>query len=290
MKRQDPRLGIVLMVLATLVFSLQDTISRYLSAGYNVMMVVMIRYWFFAAFVLFLAWRSGGGIAGMARTRRPFLQILRGLLLVAEICVTVSAFVWLGLVETHAIFATYPLMILALAGPFLGERLDRRGWLSVMLGLIGVLIILRPGSGMFSFLSLVPLLAALMFAIYSLLTRCVLRHDSTGTSLFWTGIAGAAGMTLAGTWFWQEMTAGDWGWMAALSASGVLGHWLLIRCYDLAEASTVQPFANLQLVFASLFGIVLFGDRLTANIAVGGGLVVFAGLLALGRFRPGRTF
>ena len=287
MKAQNPRLGIALMVLTTAIFALQDALSRRLSADYNVMMIVMLRYWFFAGFVLLLAMRRGG-VAQVARTHHPALQITRGVLLVAEICVTVTGFVLLGLVETHAVFAVYPLLILAMAGPLLGERLSLRSWLAVLVGIAGVLVILRPGYEAFSPLSLIPLAAALMFAIYGILTRYVSRQESALTSLFWTGVAGALAMTIVGLWFWQGLRPVDWGWMGLLSVSGVLGHWLLIRVYDLAEASTVQPYANLQLVFASALGVALFGDRISLHVAIGAAIVVLAGILAygnLGRYR-----
>lgn len=93
MTEQNPRLGIWLMIAATIVFALQDGISRHLGGEYNVMMVVMVRYWFFAAFVIAIAARQRGGLRAAVRTRYPVLQITRGLLLAAEICVTVVAFV-----------------------------------------------------------------------------------------------------------------------------------------------------------------------------------------------------
>jgi drug/metabolite transporter (DMT)-like permease len=123
--KNDPKLGITLMILTSLVFALQDGISRHLAETYNVLTVVMIRYWFFAAFVVTLSASRGGGIARVVRTGQPKLQIFRGVLLVAEICATVLAFVLLGLIETHAIFAIYPLLIAALSGPLLGESV---GW------------------------------------------------------------------------------------------------------------------------------------------------------------------
>ncbi len=288
MKARDTRLGIALMVLTTAIFALQDALSRHLSAEYNVLMVVMLRYWFFAGFVLLLAMRRGG-IAQVARTHHPALQIIRGVLLVAEICVTVTGFVLLGLVETHAVFAIYPLVILILAGPLLGERLSPRVWLAVFVGITGVLMILRPGFGVFSPLSLIPLAAAFMFALYGILTRYVSRRDSAQTSLFWTGIAGALAITIIGLRFWQDMRPVDWGLMGLLSASGVLGHGLLIRVYDLAEASAVQPYASLQLVFASALGVALFGDRLALHLVIGAAVVVLAGILAYGDLSRNRA-
>jgi len=131
----------------------------------------------------------------------------------------------------------------------------------------------------------VALTSATLFALYSLLTRYAARQDKTATSFFWTGVAGAVGMTVAGVWFWEPMTARDWGWMAVLCVTGATGHYLLIRVYELAEASAVQPFAYFQLAFASVIGVLVFGETIELNIAIGVGLVIAAGLFTLWRSR-----
>ncbi len=282
---QNTGAGIALMVITMAIFAAQDGLSRHLAGEYNVMMVVMIRYWFFAVFVLALATRGPGGIRATAATPQPVLQIARGLLLAAEVCVMVAAFTLLGLVESHAIFTSYPLLVAALSGPLLGERVGRLRWAAIGAGFVGVLIILRPGFGVFSPLALIPVCSALMFALYALLTRYAARRDSAATSFFWTGIAGAVAMTLAGAWFWQPMTGSDWVWMAALCVSGVAGHWTLIKCYALAEASAVQPFAYLQLVFVSIIGVAVFSETIALNVVAGAGIVVLAGLFTLWRER-----
>jgi drug/metabolite transporter (DMT)-like permease len=282
---QNQRLGIYLMIATTVIFALQDGISRHLVAQNNVFMVVMIRFWFFAAFVMALAARGPGGLRAAARSRRPGLQIFRGALLVAEVCVMVVGFVKLGLIESHAVFICYPLLIAALSGPILGEAVGWRRWAAIGVGFAGVLIILQPGYSVFSPWTLLPLASALMFALYGLLTRYVARYDSAQVSYFWTGVAGAAAITPLGLWFWQPMAAGDWAWMATLCVTAALGHWLLIRAYAVAEASAIQPFAYLQLVWASMLGMVVFGESLQAHVALGAGLVIAAGLFTLWRER-----
>lgn len=285
MQTKNTRLGIWLMVATTMVFALQDGISRHLAGEYNVLMIVMIRYWFFAAFVVAVAGRKAGGIRAAAATRQPWLQSFRGVLLALEICVMVSAFVTLGLIESHAIFASYPLLIAALSGPVLGEGVGWRRWAAIGVGFIGVLIILQPGVAVFAIEALIPLTAALMFALYGLLTRYAARLDSTATSFFWTGTVGAVVMTAIGLWFWEPLSAGDWGWMGLLCLTGAGGHWLLIRTYEVAEASAVQPFAYLQLVFVSVIGLTVFEEALRLNVAAGTALVVAAGLFTLWRER-----
>ena len=286
MTAQNPRLGILLMVITTFIFAVQDGLSRYLASEYNVMMVVMIRYWFFAAFVIALARRSDG-IRAIAATAQPILQIGRGILLALEICVMVLAFTLLGLVESHAVFASYPLLVAALSGPVLGERVGWRRWMAIGVGFIGILIILKPGLGVFSIYALVPLLSAALFALYALLTRFAARQDAALTSFFWTGIAGAVTMTILGIWFWENMTGTDWIWMLMLCVTGVAGHYTLIKCYEVTEASAVQPFAYLQLVFAASLGVILFKETLALNVMVGTAIIVAAGLFTLWRERRG---
>ena len=285
MIKQNERLGIFLMVITTIVFASQDGLSKYLATEYNVYMVVMIRYWFFAAFVMTISSRKPGGVKQVAKTKTPLLQIFRSLILVTEMCVTVLAFTLLGLAETHAIFASYPLIIAMLSGPILGEHVGWRRWLAICVGFFGILIILNPGNGIFSPYALVPLAGAILFALYGLLTRYAGQYDKSSTSFFWTGTVGCIAMTAIGLNFWDPVSQADWSIMLILSASGMLGHFLLIKCYEVAEASAVQPFAYLQLIWASLIGVIIFGEKITTNVLLGACIIVSAGLFTLWRER-----
>jgi drug/metabolite transporter (DMT)-like permease len=285
MATQNTRLGIWLMIATATVFAVQDGLSRHLAGTYNVWMIVMIRYWFFAVFVVVLASRAPGGLRAAVRTNHPRLQITRGLLLALEICVMVYGFTLLGLSASHAVFAAYPLLVSALSGPILGEKVGWRRWAAVVVGFIGVLVILQPGYAVFDPLALIPLVSAFMFALYGLLTRYVGRRDAASVSFFWTGTVGAVAMTLVGIWFWEPMSPTDWGWMLALCLTAALSHYLLIRAYEVAEASAVQPFAYLQLPIASMIGVFVFAETLTANLVIGAAIVVGAGLFTLWRAR-----
>jgi drug/metabolite transporter (DMT)-like permease len=285
MSQNNARLGILLMIATTFVFALQDGISRHLAGEYNPVMVVMVRYWFFASFVVVYAMRKSGGFRAAVRTTQLPLQIFRGFLLAGEIIVALISFVYLGLVQTHAIFASYPLMVAALAGPVLGEKVGWRRWVAIGVGFVGMLVVLQPGATVFSPYMLVAILSSLMFAVYGLLTRFVARKDSAMTSFFWTGVAGCAFMTVIGVWFWEPMIGFDWVWMGILCLTGAGGHFLLIKTLEVAEASTVQPFAYLQLVFASLIGVLVFHEALRANVVLGAGIIVTAGLFTLWRER-----
>tara|TARA_R110002073_G_scaffold114983_2_gene252471 strand:- start:1259 stop:2122 length:864 start_codon:yes stop_codon:yes gene_type:complete len=284
----DTRLGIALMIATTAVFAAQDGISRHLAGEYNVYMVVMIRYWFFALFVTALVARKPGGLHRAMASPQWLLQSFRAVLLVLEIMVTVLSFVLLGLVESHAIFTSYPLIIAALSGPVLGETVGWRRWAAIGVGMIGILIILRPGAAVFSLTALIPLLAAAMFALYGLLTRFAARKDPAMTSFFWTGTVGAVAATLIGIWFWEPMARPDWGWMGLLCLTGALGHYLLIKTYEVAEASAVQPFAYFQLVFVSILAVTVFGEVVEWPVMLGAAIVVGAGLFTFWRERRAR--
>lgn len=275
------RLGVVLMIVAMLVFATQDALSRHLAAQSNTFTIVWIRYWVFVAFALALAARAQGGFGKAIATKHLGLQITRGVALVVQLCMLVQAFTLLGLSESHALFACYPLIVVALSGLFLRETVPLARWAAVALGLLGVLVILRPGAGVFSPAAFLVLGAAAIFAAYSVLTRHVGRDDSPTTSLFWTAIAGGAVMTLIGPFFWKPLAGWDWALMALLCVFGVTAHALLIKVYQLAEASSVQPFAYLQLLFATGLGIAFFGERPDAFTLVGAVVLIAAGLISI---------
>ena len=285
MTEQNTRRGIWMMMAAVIIFSAQDGITRHLTVLYPVQMVVMMRFWFFGLFAVGLSARQPGGLRAAVRTQQIPLHILRGLLLVGQICMVGLAFAHNGLIETHSLLTSYPLMVAALSGPVLGEKVGWRRWTAILLGFAGILVMLRPGLSVFSVWSVLPLVAALIFALYALLTRYAARKDSAQVSFFWTGVVGALGMTVVGLPEWTWMSGPDWGWMLLLCCTSCAGHYFLIRAYDLAEASAIQPFAYLQLVFIALLGIFLFHETLRVNVIIGSAIVVAAGLFTLWRQR-----
>lgn len=273
--------GIWLMVAAVFCFALQDGFSRHLAGSYNTLMVVMVRYWVFAAFVTLLALRRPEGLRSAIRSSRLGAHVLRSVLLVSEICAIVYGYTLIGLIESHAVFAICPLLVVALSGPVLGEKLSWQRWVAVGVGMAGVIIILRPGSGVFSWPALLPLISALFFATYSVLTRLTTRDEPTFPAFFWPAIIGAAIMTVIGLPQWQPIVGTDALFLAVYAAISILSHWLLLKCYEAAEASSVQPFAYLQIVFVSIIGITVYGETLALPVVLGAALIVAAGIYAL---------
>jgi drug/metabolite transporter (DMT)-like permease len=282
---QNTRLGIWLMVATVFVFAVQEGFSRYLAGGYSVFMVVMIRYWVFAGFVTAQALTKPGSFRQTVRTRHPWLQIARSALLIAEICVMVYAYVRIGLINTHAIFAVCPLLVAGLAVPVLGEKVGWRRWTAIIIGMVGVAIILQPDGGVFSLDSLLPLIGAFLFALYSLLTRLATRDEPAFISFFWSGIIGCVLMTVIGLPHLTAMPPFDILMIVTYSGLAILGHYLLIRSYSMAEASALQPFAYLQIVFVTVIAMLVFDEALRSNVIIGGAIVILAGLFTVIRSR-----
>jgi len=273
------------MAVTMLIFAVQDGISQYLAREYNVFFIVMVRYWFFALFVVILCLKQPGGLQKAISTKQPFLQVFRGALLALEVIVMITSFTLLGLIESHAIFSIYPLLVAALSGPVLKEFVGWKRWSAIFIGFIGVMIILKPSNNVFSLEAIIPLVAALMFALYSLLTRYAARKDTSMTSFFWTGIIGAVVMSIVGSGYWIALKPVDWAWLGLLCILACLAHYLLIKCYELSEASSLQPFAYLQLLFATIIGLWIFSEKLEVHVVMGALLVVLSGLFAIWRER-----
>ena len=276
--------GYIFALLAITIFSAQDGISKHLAdAHYSPIFITMIRYWAFALFAVAVATFRSGGVKVTLRTRHPALQVLRGVLLVVQVVLAISSFHLAGLARAQAIFSATPLVVAMLAIPVLGEQVGWRRWSAIVVGLCGVLLIVKPAGDFFDPAVLLPVAGAVNFAVYVVLTRLVGRVDSPMTSFFYTGIAGAAVISLVGPFFWTPITGWDRAWMALLCLTGGSGHYLLIRTYSILEASAVQPIMYLSLVYAALVGMTVFGETLTWNIVIGALVVVGAGFFTIWR-------
>ena len=267
------------MLIATLVFATQDGLSRYLAEKYSVTLTIILRFWalaggIFLYFFLFKESRS------LLLSKRPFLQILRSSILVAEIFVTVYSFTIVGLVTTSAIFSSYPLLVVVFSYFILKEELTKLKLALVLLGFLGVLIIVRPGSEVFQLHSILPLIGAVLFALYGALTRMASFSDSSYTSLIWTGLIGAFFSSFLAPFYLLPIDRSDIFLMLILCILGVIGHFTLIKAFEFAEATVVQPFAYFHLVFASIIGVSIFNENLDLPIVVGSSIVILAGIFS----------
>lgn len=277
------RTGFLYALAAFTIFAAQDGISKHLGTAYPPFFIAMLRYWAFALFVLLMAARSAGGIRGAVMANRPWLQISRGVLLAVQIVFSIFSFAIVGLAHSHSIIASAPLIVAALSVPLLGEKVGWRRWCAIFVGFIGVLVILKPDGEGFDKTLLITFVAAFMLALYGVLTRLGSRSDTAMTSFFYTGVAGAAALTLVGPFYWVNLAPYDWIWMLALCITGMSGHYCLIRAFELADAASVQPFSYYQLVLVSIIGVAVYGEVVTPNMVIGAAIVIAAGLFTIWR-------
>jgi len=266
-------------LLAMLIFASQDSITKLLVRDFSVAQLLMVRYWtFLLAAIAFLAWR--GGARAATRSSMPLLQVLRALLALGEAALFGWGLRYLGLAESHALFAVFPLLTLALAGVLLGEAIGLRHWVAAVVGFIGTLVILRPGFGLFEPAALIPLLAALTFATYNLLSRRISQADSFATNLLYMALVGAVASTCFGIPVWQPPSPTEWALLGVYAVTGMIAHLLLIKALEYAPAAVLQPFNYSLLVFASLVGLLAFGEFPDTWTIAGAALVLAGGMYA----------
>ena len=247
--------GILFIVSAIFCLSLMDGFTRYLTDYYNVITINMFRYFFLFLFVITINSIGNKSVIIVSKSKYKIIQIIRGTVLAVEMCFAHYLFLKIGLIETHAIFASCPLIVAALSVFFLGEKVGWRRWCAILVGFVGILIMLRPGSKVFDPLSLIALACAFAFAIYQILTRYVSSEDSPDTSLFYTGITGFVILGLIGPFFYNSIETLHWLWLLVVCMLGAGGHFLMINAFKHSEASLLQPFTYLQLVFVSIIGV-----------------------------------
>ena len=275
--------GITLMVITTFMFSSMDGVSRYLAEKNNVFTLVTMRYWFIAFVMIVTCLFIKNRISDILNTNQPYIQFSRGVILSLNNCLVVYTFTLLGLVETHAIIACYPLIVAGLSVPFLGERFGWRRWMAIFTGFIGVIIILRPNTNVITEGSIFAIVGAIMFAVYLILTRYVSRSDTAITSFFWTGIGGTVTMSLISLFIWDNILKEDYLWLLLMCILSAGSHFMMVKTLQVAEASVVQPFSYLQLVFGSVIGVTIFSESIDLMIIVGALVVIGSGLFTTWR-------
>ena len=260
-----------------LLFASMDGVNKHLVMSYSIIQILWVRYLLFFAFALLVARRQGGIRATLA-SGQPGLQITRSLLLIAEQAAFVFAFVYLPLADVHAIAAVSPLIVTALSAPLLRERVGMHRLIAVGAGFAGVLVVMRPGMGVMSIAAVIPLIAAVLFAVYQMMTRLVSRTDSSATTLLYSSMVGVAVVSLLGPFSWQAPTRADWGLLILVAVLGSTAHFSLIKALQLAAASVLQPFNYSLFLWAVVVGFVGFGDFPDAWTLAGAALIIASNL------------
>ncbi|MFW5680318.1 MAG: DMT family transporter [Pseudomonadota bacterium] len=276
--------GILLMVVAMGLLASMDAAAKTLVQDYSVWQVIFVRHTLLL--LACLAWLGPRTVVASLRSRRPVLQLVRVTALITEIGLVLWSFRFLPLADVHAVLAVAPLFVTALAFWILAEPVGIRRWAAVAVGFLGVLLIIRPGLGVFQPASLVVLFAAFLWATYQVVTRLVSRDDPSETTFLYLVLAGCILPGLVMPWVWQ--TPADTQALTlflVVSVLGAAGHLCLLLALAAAPASTLQPFTYTLLVWAAVWGFVVFAEVPDLFTCVGASIVVLSGLYTWHRER-----
>ncbi|TWI38083.1 DMT family transporter [Paracoccus sulfuroxidans] len=276
--RSTQTLGIMLLLLAIFLFTLMDATAKYLAQHYEPVQIVWAR---FAGNMLIVGVLFAPRFTSVLKSRQPSVQFGRALTQLASSALFFSSLAYIGLAEATAIMDINPVLITLGAAIFLGESIGIRRIIGIVVALIGAMIVIRPGAGVFHPAAVLPLIGAFTYAAGALLTR-VARQDSTATSVLWSAMVGTIITSLAVPFFWQPIAPQHIWAFLLLGCLGAVSQALLIRAFSLAEAGAVAPFGYTGLIWAGLWGWLFWGnlpDKWTvigAVIIVGAGIYVWA--------------
>lgn len=280
-----PPVAMLLAILTFMCFAALDTGAKHLvTAGYAAIFVVWCRFISHTviSFIAFQGWRR----ADMYRVNNMPLQVLRGLLLPATTLFNFMALRELQLAQTISIFLSVPMLVTAMAGPLLGEWAGPRRWAAIMVGFIGVLIVVRPGTDVFSLAIIWSILAATTYSLYSIVTRKLAMQESQPSLVFYSSIFATVLLAPSALIYGQVPgSTFDWLLLASLGAFGLGGHALLVKASRLASASKLAPFVYSQLLWMTGLGFIVFGDVPDGWTMVGASIICISGIYIMNRER-----
>ena len=279
--------AIALTLTTIAVFGVQDAVAKLLVQDYSPFQITMMRYWGFAAFALFMVMRRGP-LREALKSKMPKRQILRGVLLMADIWCFAIALQTVPLGELQAIVIVYPLLVTVFAIPILGEKVGIFRFAAVGAGLVGALVILRPGGVPLDWGVGFALASAAFYALYIVLTRQAAGHDSTSTSLLYGALVGLVLSTGVGIFFWQPMAWTDFALVVVTMITTCAGHGVMVYALTMAPASVLQPFNYFSLPWAVVLSVLVFGQWIDPISLIGAAIIVAAGLVVMARERQKR--
>ena len=276
----------MLMIGAMFIFTLMDAVAKLLTHEIGVWPTLWVRYFGQAVLVVIIVLPR---IKQVVKTSFPLLQLTRSVFLM---CATMCFF-WgisnIGLAEATAIMDISPVLITLGAVLFLGERIGIRRVFGILGALIGALIVIRPGTDVFTIYALFPLGAAICYSGYNLITRFVGAREDPWTSLFYTALFGATVLSAIVPFYWQPLSSFIITLMVVLSVLATLAQWLLIKALSIGEASLLAPIGYIALIFATLWGFLLFCDLPDHWTVAGAGVIVASGFYVWYRERQSTT-
>lgn len=265
-------LAIAMMIGAIFCFSIMDMSVKALAPEVGIIQSLWARYagQMLVVFVILLP-----RLRQVVVTRYPRLQVLRSILLMSATGFFFTGISLIPLSDAAALMSVNPVLITLGAALFLGEALGPRRVIGIAVAMIGALIVIRPGSDVFSPAALFPLAAAACYSGYALLTRRVGPDEDVRTSLFYTGLVGTILLTLTVPLVWTSPSGQGWALMLTIALSGTLGQMLLIRAFSTGEAAMLAPYSYSGLIFAAIWGAVFFSEypdiwTLTGTLVIAG--------------------
>ncbi|PZO67922.1 MAG: EamA/RhaT family transporter [Paracoccus denitrificans] len=274
--------GIILLVISVFLFTLMDATGKYLTAKhYDPGQIVWGRMVVNMAVILLI---FGPRLRTVARSASPWLQVGRGLTQLGSIAMFFTALQYIGLAEATAIMDINPVLITLGAALFLGERIGPRRAIGIAVALMGAMIIIRPGAGVFQPAAVLPLIGAFFYAGGALMTRLV-RGDSTATSILWSTTVATICVSFYVPFVWQPIALGDLWAFVLMGLLGTGAQALLIRAFSMTEASVVAPFGYTGLIWATLWGWLFFDNIPDLATIVGAVIIVCAGIYVWARER-----
>ena len=273
------RRGIHWVILATFLFVTMDaTVKALLRDGYELPQVIWGRYFFH---VLLLVIVLAPRIRIVAQSGNLKLQLTRSVLMLLTTSLFFAGLMFVPLAEASAMMLISPLVVTALAMPILKELVGPRRWAGVVVGMLGAMIIIRPGSEFISLGILLPAAAACSFAFYQVSTRYLSEADPILTTLFFTALVGAVITSMVAPFYWTPPSSKAWMLLITAGVCGGIGHFALIKALTLSPASIIAPYSYLNLIWATIYGFVLFAELPDiwtiggAAIITGSGLYVY---------------
>ncbi|HEY7804794.1 MAG TPA: DMT family transporter [Orrella sp.] len=276
-------LGVTLIVTAVFLFSIQDGIAKYLSMMYAPLLIAWMR---FLVQVLMLTVLYGPKLKlDLVRTRVPGWQFLRVICMVGANLTFLVGLRYIPLGEATAIFFLSPIFVLLLSRWLLSERITTLQVSSIVMSLVGVLMIVRPGTALFAPAALLPLCSALFIAGYQMLTRKVMATDHAAASMFLVSLGACLLLTLALPFFWTMLPLVVWVTVFVQGIFALVGHLLMANAYRFASAAVLAPFTYFQIVFSAIVGFFAFSHVPNWWAGIGIGLVTAGGLMFVVRLR-----
>lgn len=264
--------AIGLTLLSTVFFSMGDVTAKGLTGTLPALEVTWLRYIVFCLVIVPTIFVAHGARA--MQTPRLRLQIIRALAMAGSSVLFILGLGYLQVAEATAINFISPIFITALSIPLLGEKVGIRRWAAAAVGFLGVMLVVQPGSSAFQAAALLPIGAALSWAVAAIATRRM-SSERPETTLAWSAVIGLIALTAFVPFHWRTPNIGEIGLAILMGAFSTTGHWLIILAYRKAAASTIAPFSYVQLLFAGLLGFAVFGT-VPGTMTLAGGLVIAA--------------